>query len=107
MLRIGNKSQAILEFLKGKEMSDDIGKNKTLSKHKINISFNAPEDINYMEFKLNLFGKSTSKIVKEGEAFRSTLKEEYKPTIEADTEYCDIYAELKIGMKPGNKIKYR
>jgi hypothetical protein len=106
MLRMGNKSKAILEHLKGQEIFDMIHEDKKLSKHRFHVSFNAPEEVHYTEFKFYLFGENTAQVVKDGEAFRDSLGAAYAPTIDADQEYCDAFAELNISMKAGNKDKY-
>jgi len=40
MMKIGNKSKALLEKLKGQEIFEMINEDNRLSKHKIGISFN-------------------------------------------------------------------
>jgi len=106
MLKLGNKSKSILAMLKGQEIYDMIHENKKLSKHRVHVSFNSPEEVHYTEFKLSLFGENTANIAKEGQAFRDSLGAEYAPTDEADCEYADVFAELNISMKSGNKEKY-
>jgi len=106
MLKLGNKSKSILAMLKGQEIYDMIHENKKLSKHRVHVSFNAPEEVHYTEFKVSLFGENTANIAKEGQAFRDSLGAEYAPTDEPDCEYADVFAELNISMKSGNKEKY-
>ena len=97
----------MLEFLKGK---DDIFKSipddRTKAKHKFRFSFNAPEEINYTELDCYFFGENTVKLVEEGLAFSKSLGSEFNPKIDANKQYCDIFCELKIKMKPGLKLKY-
>ena len=88
-------------------MFKDIGKDKTLSKHTLQFSFNAPKEVHYTELKFNLFGQNTVQLAKDGEAFRNSLRNEYKPVIDSQLEYCDLYAELKVAMKSGKKLKYQ
>jgi len=106
MLRMGNKSKAILERLKGQEIYDMIHADKKLSKHRCHISFNAPEEVHYTEFKFYLFGENTAQVVKDGEAFRESLGADFAPKVDADREYADVFAELNISMKGGCKDKY-
>jgi len=56
LLRMGNKSRAILDKIRGAELLDLVQSDKRLSKHRFHVSFNAPEEVHYTEFKFHLFG---------------------------------------------------
>lgn len=105
MLRIGKKSKEILDKIKGQEIYDMIHQDKKVSTHRMSVSFNAPADVHYTETKVNLFGQDTANLVKDGQAFRDSLGAEYAPQIR-DEEYADLFAELNVSMKSGNKDKY-
>jgi len=105
MLKVGGRYKSIVSSLRGKDIFDMIHEDKKLTKHRFNISFNAPEEVHYMDLKAHIFGPTTAQIVKDGIAFRDTL--EYKPDLTEEKEYADIYTELTISMKAGNKDKYQ
>jgi len=106
MLRIGKKSKEILDKIKGQEIYDMIHQDKKVSTHRMSVSFNAPADVHYTETKVNIFGQATANVVKDGQAFRDSLGAEYAPKIRDDEEYADLFAELNVSMKSGNKDKY-
>jgi len=63
-----------------------------LSTHRLNVKFNSTNGNNSTEFKLYLFGENNAQLVKDGEAFRDSLGDEYKPKVEAEEEYADLFA---------------
>ena len=105
MMKIGNKSKALLEKLKGQEIFEMINEDNRLSKHKIGISFNQPDDVRYTELKVYLFGEHTTSVVNDGKAFIESLGDKIKPPSQKE-DIAEIFAEFTLSMKPGNKEKY-
>lgn len=95
----------ILENIDPK-MFEFVNKNTKISRHKFAVSYNDPEEDPNINFKINIFGENTRRLVEMGNQFKDSLKEEYKPLDTPDTTHFNAYFELHISMKSIDKEKF-
>ena len=103
MLQMRNQTSTIFDVLGKDDIQKLLKEDKSMTKHRIQIKFNDPNESYYGDFVFHMLGPFTEKLDAKCEAFCKEIK--YKEEPGAKT--AKIFATLYITMKPGNKIKYK
>ena len=104
MIKMRNKAVSILDVLKKTEI-EKLAENKKMTKHRVKLQFNDPQDAYYVETKLHLLGPFTEQLQAETKAFVDSLGDKIKPEFKGPGSVF-VYSEASVSMKAGGKAKY-